>query len=167
MKYLIAAIFMIGTAEASNIMIDGWDQIKLGHLLAKLPDAAVKRSEEPLDGGKRILTTFPKEAAAFSFACINVYFEDSPIPSNSECAITLDINSPEIEKNYDEIRTPGSFAAAELFEAFPYGKDSRSFRSGKFDEGIDFSGRKTNIFHYMITCSMKECLYRFSEKVLK
>ena len=32
---------------------------------------------------------------------------------------------------------------------------------------VVLNGRKTNIFHYMITCSANECLYRFSEKVMK
>lgn len=167
MKYFIVAMLFIAHAQASIIVIDGWDQTKLGTLLGKLPDAVVKRTQEVLPQGKRITTTFPKTTNAFSFECENDYFEDSPVPSTSECTITLDINNPKLEKNYDEIRTTGSFAAAELFEAFPYGKDSRTFRSGGMDEGTDFSGRETLIFHYLIKCSVKECLYRFSEKVLQ
>ncbi len=167
MKYFFAALFMIGTAQASTIVIDEWDQSKLGHLLAKLPDAVVKRTHDTIPDGKRVITTFPKNSTVFSYECANDYFEDSPVPSISACTITLDINSPELEKNYDEIRTSSAFGAKELFDAFPYGQNSRSFRSAGKDEGTDFSGRQTNIFHYMITCSVKECLYRFSEKVLK
>ncbi len=158
---------MISSAHASQIVIDGWDQIKLGNMLAKLPDNVVERNFDSLTGGKRITTIFPRKSAAFSFECVNDYFDDSPIPSTTACTITLDINHQDIEKNYDEIRTTTSAGAASMFEAFPYGKDSRSFRSGQFDEGIDFNGKKTYIFHYMFTCSVNECLYRFSEKVLK
>lgn len=167
MKFVFIVIMMISTAHASQIVIDGWDQIKLGTLMAKLPDNVVERDQDALAGGKRITTVFPRKSDAFSIECVNDYFDESPVPSTTTCTINLDINHQDIEKNYDEIRTKTSSGAASMFEAFPYGKDSRSFRSGKFDEGIDFTGRKTNIFHYMITCSVNECLYRFSEKVLK
>ena len=167
MKFVFIGFLMIGTAHASQIVIDGWDQIKLGHLMAKLPDNVVDRNLDSLSGGKRVTTVFPRKSDAFSIECVNDYFDDSPVPSTTVCTINIDINHQKIEKNYDEIRTTTSSGAASMFEAFPYGNDSRSFRSGKFDEGIDFNGRKTNIFHYMITCSANECLYRFSEKVLK
>ncbi len=167
MKIILAAILMIGSAHASQIVLDGWDQIKLGTMMAELPDNVVDRSLDSLSGGKRITTVFPRKSDAFSIECVNDYFEDSPVPSTTTCTIELDINHQDIEKNYDEIRTKSTAGAASMFEAFPYGSDSRSFRSGKFDEGIDFNGKKTNIFHYMFTCSVRECLYRFSEKVLK
>ncbi len=168
MKALLPLLFTT-TAFAANLEVADYDQAKLAHFLNKLPSSVVSRKEESFTGGKRVIVIFPKKSEILRMECMSEFIEPSTVPSLSKCEVEIDINHQSIEKNYDEVRMKDESAdtAKALFAIMPHGKDLKSFRSGEFEEGTDFNGRRTNIFSFLFECSQTSCLYRFSEKMIK
>jgi hypothetical protein len=164
MKYIIA-LLITSSAFAANLEITEYDQEKLAYFLQKLPSHIVEKS----DDGREVRVVFPKDSDVVRMECVSEYFEPARVPSSSTCSIEIDINHQLIEKNYDEVRVPemNKHEAKELYSIMTYGKEKKSFRSGEFEPGTDFNGRKTNIFSFLFECTEAGCLYRFSEKMIK
>lgn len=168
MKVLLP-FFFLASAEAARLEINEFDQEKLALLMNRLPSTVLDRKVSTRDGVRSIRNIFPKTEGAFRIECESSFHDGSPVPSNPACAVTFDIHHPELLKNYDEwrIEEKDSAVAPVLFEAISPRGESRFFRSGYHDEGTDFSGRRTTIFHYLIQCTKTACLYRFSEKRIR
>ncbi len=169
MKALLLPLLLTTSVFAANLEVTEYDQAKLAHFLNKLPSGVVIRKEDVLTGGKRVVVVFPRKSEVLRVECVSEFMEPSPVPSLSSCKVEIDINHQSLEKNYDEIRLKdvSEDTAKALFAVMPHGKDTKSFRSGEFEEGTDFNGRRTNIFSYLFECTQTSCLYRFSEKMIK
>jgi hypothetical protein len=168
MKFLLA-FFLTTSAFAAQLEVSEYDQMTLAHFLNKLPSEVARRNVESFSGGKKITVIFPKRSDVLRMKCESEFFDPAPVPSTSTCSIEIEINNQLIEKNYDEVRLKEENVetAEALFSIMTYGHDPKSFRSGVWEEGTDFNGRRTNIFTYLFECSRSSCLYRFSEKVIK
>lgn len=166
MKFLIAFL-LSGSVFAANLEVTEYDQAKLAHFLNKLPSNIVDKSDEK--DSRKVRVVFPKKKQAFRIECVSEYFDQAPVPSSSSCTVEIDINHQALEKNYDEVRLKdaNTDTASAMFSVMNYGKDPKSFRSGEWEEGTDFNGRRTNVFTYLFECSQSSCLYRFSEKMIK
>lgn len=170
MKTLLFALLLSTGAEAAQLVFTDYDQDKLAHFLMRLPKTAVDSGEESLAGGRRVKTVFPRNSEALRIECISDFYGSSRIPSDSTCSGTLDENHASVEKGYDELRLLESreTIASALHPIMPHGTaEKRNFRAGEFDEGTDFSGRRTLIFDFFFECSVKSCQYRFAERILK
>lgn len=163
MKLALLLALMIGTAHASFVQVSEYDQLKLAHFLGKLPSGIIERTETSLDAERKVKVTLAHEALDMN--CESFYFGEAQVPSYSKCTIEIDINSPLVEKNYDEvmIKETNSERVAGLLAIMTGGM----FRSGDWEMGNDITGRRTNIFTYLFSCSAKECSYKFSEKLIK
>jgi hypothetical protein len=166
MKYFIFLFLLIGSAHAAFLEISDYDQLKLAHFLGKLPSEVVESSEIALDNGRKVRVKFEREA--LSMNCESSYFGEAPVPSSSKCVVEIDINAQTVEKQYDEvlIQEKNPRVSEELY-AIMKGGETRYFRSGDWEVGTDFTGRRTNIFTYLFICSASECSYKFSEKLIK
>ncbi len=168
MKFLLA-LLLTTSAFGSILEIAEYDQMTLAHFLNKLPSEVAHKSIEHFPGGEKVIVVFPKVSDVLRMKCESEFFNPAPVPSSSKCTLEIDINNQLIEKNYDEVRLKDENAdnAKALFSIMTYGKETKSFRSGVWEEGTDFNGRRTNIFTYLFECSRTSCLFRFSEKMVK
>ena len=164
MKYILP-LLVFSSAHAASLVLEDYDHVKLAHFLRRLPVASI--SEENVDGARRVHSKFLREG--MKVKCFSDFYGDAPVPSNSECTIDIDENHQALEKHYDEWRLPEASAevASALHAIMPHGSETKSFRSGNFEPGTDFNGRRTNIFDFLFECSKTSCLYRFSEKKIK
>ena len=143
------------------------DQAKLARMLEQLPAEFRDKIYEP----RIVKTIFPKNGmdSAFLIVCTSHYYNSSEIPSASTCELKIDVNHRDFEKGYDELR--GTFKNRDWVRPFsniiPYGKPRKEVYSYGRDEGIKFNGKKGRVFHYHFSCSTEDCIFDFSEKVLK
>lgn len=169
MKSLLASLLLLSSAHAADLVFTDYDQDKLANFLLKLPTTVVSKEQDSMTNGKRVKIVFPRKSDIFKIECISEFYGSSSIPSDSICIGTLDENHPSVEKNYDEIRFPetNDQIASALHAVMPHGKETRTFRAGEFEQGTDFSGRRTLIFDFLFECSVKDCRFRFAERILK
>ncbi len=163
MKFLIL-FALVGSVHAAQLDINAFDQEKLAGFLLKLPSGLVLRNTTVSDDISTVSQKFSPSSGAFEINCTSEYYEDSPIPSNPVCVVEIDEHHAAVEKKYDEWRISEKDLASVLFNTISPRGEVRIFRSGYFDEGTDFTGRNTYIFHYLFRCTEGECSYRFSEK---
>lgn len=169
MKSLLISLLVLSSAHAADLVFTDYDQDKLANFLLKLPSTVVSKDQDSMTNGKRVKIVFPRSSDVFRIECISEFYGSSTIPSDSTCSGTMDENHPSVEKNYDEIRFPENREqiASALHAIMPHGAEARTFRAGEFDEGTDFSGRRTLIFDFLFECSVKNCRFRFAERILK
>lgn len=165
MKSFLLPLAIASSVNAATLELTEYDQMKLAHFLNKLPSHVTDKSED----SRKVRVIFPKRSDALRVECVSEFFDNSPVPSSSSCSVEIDVNHQNIEKNYDEVRLADedNVNANALFEIMPHGTEKKSFRSGEFEAGTDFNGRRTNIFSYLFECTETSCLYRFSEKMIK
>lgn len=168
MKILIPFLF-ISSAFAANLEVSDYDQARMAYFLNKLPAHVVEKDEDSLSGPRKVRVVFPKKSDILHIECVSEFYDSAPVPSFSTCSVEIEINHQSIEKKYDEVRFTDDNAdnAKALFAIMREGKDKKYFRSGEFEDGTDFNGRRTNIFSFLFECTEASCLYRFSEKMIK
>lgn len=164
MKYLIP-LFLISSANAATLTLDSYDQMKLANFLGKL--SLAKTEVEEVNGIRRVHAKLSR--LAMSIKCASDFYSGAAAPSFVNCSLDIDDNHPSLEKHYDEWKIVDNSAdvASSLFAIMPYGADVKTFRSGFWEQGTDFNGRRTNIFDFIFECSKTACNYRFAEKKIK
>lgn len=168
MKFFILFTLLSGNLLAETLLLDRYDQLKLAELLARIPNLAKHLEVEKGGEAEKRFMTFPKAAKEFQIHCESTYYQDSPYASAAECRVDVDLNAKGIKRGYDELLIELSHRNAEaLFEAIPQGREKRELRSWQRDAGINFEGRRSEIFRYYISCLKDTCRIRVSEKGLR
>lgn len=166
MRSLLALAVLTGWAQASVLEINAFDQEKLAQLLNRLPQGVLHRTVTDAPGVRTITNVFPRAPGPFQISCESPFYDGSPYPSTPVCEVAFDDNDRAIEKKYDEwrIQETDPEVIQALFAAIAPRGETRYYRSGYSDEGTNFEGRRTNIFHYLVSCTSSSCVYHFSEK---
>jgi len=159
-------------AIADTLKLDRYDKLKLAELLARIPaEAKYEKSEkdESSSGLLKKWMIFPKEEGlGLKIQCEAHYYNNSPYISSADCLLDVDPNGAGVEHNYDEYRIQirDEIHIQGLLAAIPHGQPRRELRSWQRDVGINFKGRKSEIFRYYFSCLETECEVLISEKGL-
>jgi hypothetical protein len=170
MRFFLFLLTFSLPAVSATIKLGPFDQQKLAVLLLDLPTSIRDTEETPLTSpapGRRIQTSFP-QSGPLKIVCVSKFYTSSPFPSASTCKVHVDMSNPNVVKKNDEVRVKVNQDrnVSGLYTSIPYGKPEKDFRGWERDQGIDFEGYKSPIFHFSITCTKAQCLFRFSAKNL-
>ena len=168
--FLFVCVLSSVSAFAESFKLKDWDQLKLGELLSRIPAEAkvlkVTPVTEPALGRKERII-FPRWVGALKIICENITYGNSQVISASTCTFSIDSHHPDVSVNYDQykilLKNPTTVQA--LMVSIHGGPESKEYRSGYMDDGINFEGRATNIFHYLFKCKTTECELRVSKKI--
>lgn len=172
MHIFLGLMFMSPLIWGSSLVLEHFDQQKLGDLIGQLPLNVRERSVVHISSpqeGVQVISTFPKNTGPFQFKCKNFYYNQSEYASNAECEVMVDPYHPDVEKNYDEVRIilKDKFLVRALFETIAFGRPEKKYYSYGRDPGTTFEGQFTNIFHFRFVCGQNQCEMRFSGLRLK
>lgn len=155
------------SAWADGLTLKEFDQIKLGELLSRLPEGVATKVVVPAPGdmpGTEEQITFPAQPQGYQFICRRTFYYESPYPSFTACSVSIDPAHPDHDRSYDEIRfkvTDLTLVQA-MYNAIPYGVPLKEYYSWERDEGTNYEGKSTDVFHYRFECTAESCLIRFS-----
>lgn len=168
-KRLVLLMFAFSSISyAGTFNLEVFDQEKLADLLDRLSHHT-KRVQRISSGNSTIeirRTTFPVNESPLEMICDRKYFNRSEYASITSCTVALDIDDSKVSHRFDEYELQmEEDEAFSLFESISYGRPKKVLRSYGNDSGVSFEGIQTRIFHYQLTCSPEECLWKFSSKV--
>lgn len=155
-------IFLVSTsAFAVAIPLTSIDQIKMGTMISKI-DSAYTHSEKS-DGLEKKFYSYPKyDDKGFKIDCEADYYLDSTVPSNIKCETDVTY----VDDRYDEVlvEVTDKAIAKNLYEAIPYGKETKKVYSGERVYGRGRDGRNQNIFRFVFVCTEVKCELTFATK---
>ncbi len=164
MKFLIA-LLLTTSSFAGSISLKKYDQRKISLTLGELPLSVrvktISNISRPVNG---IKVTNVFDAGGMKFTCENIYYLNSPYPTDGGCKIALDLKDPNVSAQNNEIKftmtDPEKVKA--FFQTIPYGSPEKDQHGWERDNGVNFEGNRAPIFHYRINCSPSRCEFTFS-----
>ncbi|GEM_PF-2169054 len=165
-SFIILFLFTIN-GFAASITLEEFDQLKLAEIVGEIPITLRERTTTPITIPKEgivVESMFPKAAAPFKIHCKSRYFGGSNYISSAECRLTVDLDHPEVDVFYDEVKISLKDAklVEALFKVIPYGDPQKEMYSYGRDSGTTFEGNAANVFHYRFHCLKTSCDIRLS-----
>jgi hypothetical protein len=152
-------ISMIELLAATLIPLEPFDSQKLETLVRRIPSALVKT--EDMEGFQRKTYEFPKmKDKGFKINCTADHYLNSPLPSKTNCTLTLLKES--LDARYDEelVEFKDPFTVKSLSNAISY----KSFFSNERVYGFGLNNKYHDLFRYEFRCTAEKCSVTMATK---
>ena len=163
MKFLV--LFLLSFSSfAATIKLEPADQKKLALLIGEMPLSVRTRNIENVSTPvKGIKVTNHYETSGMQIDCTAWYYLGALYFSDANCKVTVDLANSGVAQKNSEVRVtitdPEQVKA--ISQTIPYG-NPKDYRGWERDQGVDFDGYRSPIFHFLITCTNTQCLAKFS-----
>lgn len=157
-------------AWTHTLKLKEFDQYKLAEFLDRLPDTVATRTVTKRSSFSRnysVHHSFPKKSNAFLMECESFFVEDSEVPLDVDCVVTINKKSKKaiIKHHVLRVNLRKSEAKA-VYDAIPYGRPVKKLYSYGRGPGITYTGVKNVVHHYQFLCTETLCRMNFSTKRL-